>query len=519
MIGWWKQAVVYQIYPRSFQDSNDDGIGDIKGLISRLGVLSELGVNTIWCSPLYPSPQKDFGYDISNYKDIDPIFGNLEDFDCLILALKSKNIRLIMDGVFNHTSDQHPWFQSALDPLDSHHEWYHWAKEKPNNWSSAFGGAAWTKHPSNNLYYLHSFAKEQPDLNWANPEVRKAVHEVMNFWLDKGVSGFRLDVFNCYAKDPERKSNPTHSAWWRRAAGIFYPYIGQNHIHDRDVPALHGYLKELREVVKVHNAILVGETLDESFVYDKAADYVSDAALHSAFNFRLLHSQWGAKEFQGAISSYLDALGADQIPCWAMSNHDFPRMATRWGQENVKAALLLLFALPGVPFLYSGDEIGMKDGRLKRHQIRDPIGRKYWPFFKGRDGCRTPMQWSNSPFAGFSTVKPWLPVNSDVSERNVCMQRKVNSSIWNWTKVLIHLRLSTPGLRSGSCEWVTDTPDRLHLCRTFKTERWEIIINMGKKNQDIVHSGELILRSCSSSNVSKIVPSEARLYWLKTPTK
>ena len=517
MAYWWSNALVYQLYPRSFQDSNGDGIGDIQGVIQRLPVLSELGLNTLWLSPVYPSPQVDFGYDISNYTDVDPLFGSLNDLKMLIQEARNYRIRIMMDGVFNHCSAKHPWFLESIDPKSEKHHWFHWAKAPPNNWGSVFGGAAWSQHPKNGLYYLHTFDRHQPDFNWANPQVREAILSAMTFWFDLGILGFRLDVFNCYAKAEGYPNNPPHPIWWRRLGGVFYPYIGQRHVYDRDVVALHSHLAELRQLADRYDAVLLGETLDEVFQYDKAASYVNECALHSAFNFRLLHSSWQASAFKAAIQAWLSDLSSDQVPVWAFSNHDFPRLATRWGKERVRGALALLFFLPGVPVLYNGDELGMTDGKLRRDQIQDPPGQKFWPFYKGRDGCRTPLYWDDTENAGFTTGRPWLPINPEAQTAHQKAQAADPTSVWNWTRRLLQIRKQHPELATAPLRWCEEDDLLLHFWRDA-TEEWHFFLNMGRKPYPIKQAGTCVLTGKIIQAGDLLAPSEGLCLQIKKPS-
>ncbi|MEC8381302.1 MAG: alpha-amylase family glycosyl hydrolase [Myxococcota bacterium] len=516
MASWWPTSVVYQIYPRSFQDSNGDGVGDINGIIRRLPILDRLGVTALWLSPVYPSPQNDFGYDVSDYVEVDPVFGTLEQLKDLINAAKSRGIRVMMDGVFNHTSNLHPWFLDSLDPTHRKHSWYHWCDTVPNNWGSVFGGSAWSLHPSNGMYYLHSFASQQPDLNWRNPEVREAILSVLRFWFELGISGFRLDVFNCYAKAIHYPDNPPNPIWWRRLLGHAYPYIGQMHVNDRDVLDLHGYLNEMRIVADQYDAVLLGETLDEAFQYDNAAKYVNPYALHGAFHFRLLHSKWSCDAFKEAIDAWILQLDEGQLPVWALSNHDFPRLATRWGKTAVKGALALLFMLPGVPVLYNGDELGMRDGRLKRRDIKDPPGKKYWPFFKGRDGCRTPLYWDSSTHAGFTEGEPWLPLNPESIVSHCVQQQNDSESIWNWTRKLIQLRQSNPDWVTASLKWHETPTSLLHFVREGQVD-WHFMLNMGRKPYPIEVSGVCQMTNQIVKVGDQLAPNEVLCIPVKRP--
>lgn len=482
-VPWWKSGVVYQIYPRSFQDSDGDGLGDLPGITSRLGELEALGVDALWLSPIQPTPDKDFGYDISDYTGVDPRFGTESDLRALADRLHQRGMRLILDWVVNHSSDQHPWFQAARSSRDDpKRDWYIWAGDTrgrlPNNWKSTFGGPAWTWDEATGQHYLHSFLPEQPDLNWRNPELVDAVLDGMRHWLDLGVDGFRLDVFNAYLKDAELRDNPRRF----NPPGWVYGYIGQHHVRDRDRPELADALRRMREVTDGYaERMMVGETLDERFQYDRAAGYVGDDRLHLAFNFRLLHSRWGSRSFGAAVRRWVGQLGDDRWPTWVLSNHDFPRHATRWGggDERARLAGLLALTLRGTPFLYYGEELGMVEGRLSRAQIQDPPGRRFWPLFKGRDGARTPMQWDSSPHAGFTTGQPWLPVNPDAATRNLAAQRDDPRSVWSTYRDVIALRRRHPALSRGAME-LPDADDAqvFTWLRTEGGERVRVALNM-----------------------------------------
>jgi alpha-glucosidase len=485
-LDWWKSATVYQIYPRSFQDSDGTGTGDLNGIASRLGYLSEtLGIDTIWLSPIQKSPQEDFGYDISDYCAIDPLFGSMDAFKNLLAAVHERGMRLVLDGVFNHTSDQHPWFLESRRSVDSPKRlWYIWrdGSKAPNNWGAVFGGSAWTRAPETGESYLHSFSSSQPDLNWRNPQVVDAVLESMRFWLDLGVDGFRLDVFNCYFKDESLRSNPRRVDPVGLVGGLAYPFIGQHHLYDRDQPEMESALVRMRSMADSYGAVLVGETLDERFLYRKAAGYCGMGKLHMAFHFGLLNAKWGAKSFHAAIRSWLDVLPEDGWPTWVLSNHDFPRQASRWGGKDADAraglAPLMVCCLRGTPFLYYGEELGMREARLARSQIRDPPGRRFWPLYRGRDGCRTPMQWDSSPGSGFSRTTPWLPLGEDAGKRNVEHQLRESRSVLNAYREAIALRKTHRALAEGSITELDCSDGILSWIRETDSERLLVALNM-----------------------------------------
>lgn len=488
---WWQTGAIYQVYLRSFQDSDGDGVGDLPGLRRRLPWLADLGVGAVWLSPVHPSPDVDFGYDVADYDGVHPRFGTAADLDAVIGDAHRMGLRVVLDGVFNHTSDQHPWFVDSRR-RGPHADWYIWRDQPPNNWKSTFGGSAWTRDTERGQWYLHSFAPEQPDLNWRCPEVPEAVFASMARWFEGGIDGFRLDVFNCYLKDPDLRSNP------RRAnpAGLVYGYIGQHHVHDRDHSELAGALAGMRAVAdRFPDRMLVGETMDERFVYDRAAPSVGPEKLHLAFHFGLLHSRWGAASFARAIRAWVDALPPDGWPTWVLSNHDFRRAVSRWGGRDDRARLLALLqcALRGTPFIYYGEEIGLREARLSRGQLVDPPGRRFWPFFNGRDGARTPMQWDCTENAGFSQGTPWLPVQGDAVFRNVEMQERAPASVLGTWKRALALRKAHPALHSGEMEGPAPGEGSvLSWVRSLEGERLGVALNMGDGEERLPFGGEVI---------------------------
>lgn len=457
---WWQEGVIYQIYPRSFKDTTGNGIGDLNGIIQNLDYLAELGVDAIWLSPINPSPDVDYGYDVSDYRAIDPKFGDLDDFKSLIKEGEKRNICLIMDLVLNHSSDQHEWFKGSRSSKKSpYHDCYIWQEAgrrggAPNNWQSIFGGKAWEWDDQRKQYYYHMFYKEQPDFNWRNPKVRSELLDVFRYWLDIGVKGFRLDVFNVYFKDDQLRDNPTRRMGLR-------PFDRQVHRYDADQPELMGVLQDIREILDSYgDAYAVGETFLSP--PEKAAEYCGADRLHQTFNFKFLECPYQAGCFRNAIQEWERALGEDKWPNYVLNNHDSKRTATRYGiggkDERLKVAAAMLLTLRGTPFLYYGEEIGMRDGNLERSEIYDPVGKRYWPFYKGRDGCRTPMQWDRSKSAGFTDATPWLPVHKDFPDRNVQRQSEDPQSLLNFYKQLLALRRETPALVNGGLEFIPAMP-------------------------------------------------------------
>lgn len=469
---WWRDGVIYQIYPRSFADSNGDGVGDLPGIIAHLDHLAgadvssdadSLGIDGLWLSPIYSSPQYDFGYDVSDYCDIDPAFGTLDDFDTLVAEAHKRGIRIIMDLVLSHSSHQHPWFVESRSSRDSpRRDWYIWRDARPgaklpNNWQSVFGGSAWEWDDLTGQFYLHSFLKEQPDLNWRNPAVKDALFDVVRFWLDRGVDGFRLDVFNLYFKDDQFRDNP-------RKLGL-RTYDRQRHVYDKDRPEMHPLLRELRALLDERpERMAVGETFSDQPVEMAAAYYgKQDDELHLSFNFDFTHQPWRARAFHDAIARWEEALSPGAWPCYVLSNHDVVRHASRYAagrntDARARVAAALLLTLRGTPFLYYGEEIAMRQGRIPRGEIQDPPGKRWWPFYRGRDGCRTPMPWDALPHAGFSVGPPWLRVNPDYRQRNVVAQRRDPHSVFHWYRRLIALRKASPALRRGSYRSLIQRP-------------------------------------------------------------
>jgi alpha-glucosidase len=451
---WWQTGVVYQIYPRSFADSDGDGVGDLRGILSHLdylndGTPSSLGVDAIWISPCFPSPGFDFGYDVSDYCAIDPLFGTMADFDLLVAQAHKRGIRILLDLVLNHTSHLHPWFVQSRSARDNpKRDWYIWKDagrfgRAPNNWESVFGGRAWKWDPASRQYYYHMFLEQQPDLNWRNPETRRAALDVFRFWLERGVDGFRLDVVDAYFKDALFRDNPP-------ALGI-RGYERQRHVYDKDQPELFGVYREIRSLLDSYGErTAVGEVMGG---LAEAAAFCRDGLLPLAFNFEFTGQPWRPDAFLKAATDYEAALSGDGWPCYVLSNHDNPRHATRYGgsapRERAKLAAAMLLTLRGTPFLYYGEEIGMRDGKIARAEIMDPPGRRYWPFYKGRDACRTPLAWNDSPGAGFTSGRPWLPINADFRTVNVAAQRDDPHSVFSFYRSLIWLRKNTPALHSG----------------------------------------------------------------------
>ena len=439
---WWQRGVVYQVYPRSFADSDGNGVGDLPGISAHLDHVAGLGVDAIWLSPIYPSPGLDLGYDVADHAAIDPLFGTMDDFDRLVAAAHERGIAVILDMVLNHTSHLHSWFvDSRSSGASEHADWYLWRDPAgsrfgrpapPNNWVSYFGGSAWTWEPAREQFYMHTFLKEQPDLNWRNPAVRAAQLDMVRGWLDRGVDGLRLDVFNAFFKHPDLAGNPAPDPAPRGLAGL-RGWNRQHHVNDKDQPELAAFLAELRALVdRAPGRMTVGELFDGT--PGLAAGYA--APRHLIFDFGLMGRPWSAVPMADGIDAVETAFGADGWPAIVLSNHDQPRHATRFapGPDRdavAKAAATLLLTLRGTPFLYYGEEIALGDMRVPRSEIVDPPARRYWPLplWWNRDGCRAPMPWTGGPNGGFSNARPWLRMAPDYRKRNVAAQASDPESV------------------------------------------------------------------------------------------
>jgi alpha-glucosidase len=449
---WWRTATIYQIYPRSFADANGDGVGDLAGVRSHLDHLAWLGVDGIWLSPVTVSPDADFGYDVADYCDIDPDYGDLASMERLIAEADRRGIAVLMDLVPNHTSDRHRWFSAARSGREARYrDFYVWADPgpeggPPNNWVSTFGGPAWTFDEASGQYYLHNFLPEQPDLNWWNPEVRQAFDEILRFWFDRGIAGFRIDVCNMVIKDAHLRDNPP--------SGPDDPFLermfGQRWLYNANRPEVHQVIARWRQVADSYapGRLLLGETNVESL--ETLAEFYGNGhdELHLGFNFPFLESDFSAEALRGIVERTEELLPAGAWPVWTGSNHDVSRLATRWAdgdERKVRLALLVLVTLRGTVVLYQGDEIGLPDGAIERHQVLDPVGMRFWPAYKGRDPERTPMPWDRT--GGFSPagVEPWLPM-TDPAACNVADQRDDPDSILAFTKNLLALRRELPAL-------------------------------------------------------------------------
>ncbi|MGB8591285.1 MAG: alpha-glucosidase [Candidatus Acidiferrales bacterium] len=487
---WWKTAVFYELYPRSFADSNNDGVGDLNGITSKLDYLHALGIDAIWITPCFPSPQVDFGYDVSDYENIDPMYGTLADFDRLVAEGKKRGIRIILDFVVNHTSDQHPWFlDSKSSRTSAHRDWYIWRDGKgdgqpPNNWLSTFGGSAWKFDPATGQYYYHYFYAAQPDLNWRNPAVRNAMFDVTRWWYKRGVAGFRLDAVDSLFEDPDLHDNPVLPGLNK----LGDPNMDEE--YNKKLPEVHDALQGLRKVTDEHNAVLIGETWTKNIgeLKDYYGEHDNELQMPMDFMFTQVKTL-SAPDFRKQIDAVEDAGG---WPVYVISNHDIIRSYTRWGDgvhndqiARVMAALYL--TLRGSPIMYYGEEIGMENNDPKsKEDVKDPIGKLNWPLEKGRDGERTPMQWNDSPNAGFTKGTPWLPVSPNYQTRNVAAELKDPNSILNFYKTLLAMRHTESALLDGDYTPLNeDDPNVVSYLRRYKDEAILVVINMSTSAQTV----------------------------------
>ena len=470
---WWRHGVIYQVYPRSFADSDGDGVGDLRGIEGRLDYLHWLGVDVLWLSPVFPSPMADFGYDISDYTAIDPLFGSLTDFDRLLAEAHRRRLRLLLDFVPNHTSDRHPWFLEAAGGREApRRDWYIWRDPAPdggppNDWQSAFGGSAWEWHEPTGQYYFHSFLKEQPDLDWSNPDVRSAMADVLRFWLERGVDGFRIDVVWLLGKGPEIEPGTSFAEDTRPSK------LGG------DQPAVHDYIEGFRRVAEEFGErLLIGETY---LPLERLMQYYgpSGGGLHLPFNFQLLLVDWRAEAVHAAIKRYEELLPPGAWPNWVLGNHDNSRICSRVGAAQARVAALLLLTLRGTPTIYYGDEIGMADVEVPPEEQRDPQGLRRAGM--SRDRARTPMRWREGPRAGFTEGQPWLPIGPAVAEINVTGQRDDPDSTLNFQRRLLELRRRERALHGGAWEDLGRKGPVLTYLRAAEGRRFLVLLNLSDR--------------------------------------
>jgi alpha-glucosidase len=484
---WWQRGVVYQIYPLSFLDSNGDGMGDLEGIRARLDYLAWLGVDAVWISPFYPSPMADFGYDVSDYCDVDPRFGSLAQFDQLVAEAHRLGLKVILDFIPNHTSDQHPWFVESRSSRDNDkRDWYLWHDPGPgggvpSNWLSEFGGSAWQLDERTGQYYYHAFLKEQPDLNWRNPRVREAMHAVLRFWFARGVDGFRVDAIHHIFKDEALHDNPVNPEY---RAGMA-PRRQLIRRYTADLPEVQEAIREMRALAAYYGErVLIGEAW---LPFERLMAYYGKEldCFHLPFNFHLIGTPWKAAALRAMIDEYERMLPPGAWPNWVLGNHDRSRLATRLGLAQARVAAVLLCTLRGTPTLYYGDELGMRDVPIPPEAVQDPYEKNVPGLGLGRDPARTPMQWSAELNAGFSSAQPWLPLAGDASSNNVESQRRDPGSLLALYRTLLALRRARPTLALGSFASFDCGPNVLGYVRTHGRQRDVVLLNLGSAREPI----------------------------------
>ncbi|WP_175035466.1 alpha-glucosidase family protein [Burkholderia lata] len=494
---WWRGGVIYQVYPRSFADSNGDGIGDLPGVIDRLAYIRALGVDAIWISPFFWSPMKDFGYDVSNYRDVDPLFGTLADFDRLIAQAHALGLKVMVDQVLSHSSDQHPWFvESRSDRDNPRAGWYVWSDPQadgtpPTNWLSVFGGSAWQWDTRRRQYYLHNFLASQPDLNFHHPDVQRQMLDEVQFWLERGVDGLRFDACNFHFHDRRLRNNPPMPAHHMGDETPDNPYAMQRHRFDKSRPENLAFLKRLRQRIDPYRAIGLGEVGDDDGLATMAQYTADGDKLHMAYSFDLLTPEFSAAHVRRTVErmeSKLAELGGKGWICWSAGNHDVPRVATRWGQGSgpafTRLVVALIATLRGTPCLYQGDELGLTEVSLRREQLRDPVGIEFWPRYKGRDGCRTPLPWQAAElFCGFSATEPWLPIPDDHISLAVDIQERDPASTLNFCRRFLAWRKKQPALCDGSIRFVDAPEPILAFERAAGADRRLLVFNLSADTQ------------------------------------
>ena len=489
---WWRSGVIYQVYPRSFADANGDGIGDLAGIASKLAYVADLGVDAVWISPFFTSPMRDFGYDVSDYCDVDPMFGSLDDFRLLLGRAHELGLKILIDLVFSHTSDQHPWFTESRASRDNAKaDWYVWADAKPdgtapNNWLSIFGGVAWQWDTRRNQYFLHNFLTSQPDLNVQNPAVQDALLDAARFWLELGVDGFRLDVVNFYMHDLELRDNPPVGEMHRDpAVRSSNPYSMQRHLHDKSQPENLLFLARLRSLCDEYPGIaMVGEIGDEEPLV-RIAEYTGGGdKLHMGYSFDLLGVRHDAPYVRRVIEKF-EAVVTDGWPCWSVGNHDTVRVRTRWGNGDkgvARAALALIMMMRGTPCVFQGEELGLANVTMTFADLQDPFGIEFWPDEQGRDGCRTPMPWDSSVHGGFGTIattKPWLPVAPEHIALNAASQITDSESMLSFARRVLAWRKTQPAIQLGSLRLIdTSNSAGLGFVRALGAARLVCAVNV-----------------------------------------
>lgn len=509
-LDWWKKGVVYQVYPRSFMDSDGDGIGDLAGIESRLHHFTELGIDAIWISPIYPSPMADFGYDITDYCDIDPIFGTLADFDRLLAAAHGCGLRVLMDFVPSHTSDRHPWFtESRAARSSARRDWYIWRDARPdgtppNNWISEFGGPAWTWDEGTGQYYLNIYLPEQPALNWRNPKVREALYGAMRFWFDRGVDGFRIDAVEHMVPDALLRDNPPNPDWVK-SMGPALSHVG---FYTKHQPEVIEIAADMRRIARSYpqEKLLIGEVygrLDQVLAYYGA----NLGGFHLPFNFQLLGADWSPKTIAGIVERYEDALPEGAWPNWVLGNHDRARIASRIGSRQARVAAMLLLTLRGMPTIYQGEELGMEDVRIPPERVVDPWEKNVPGEGLGRDPVRTPLAWKKGPSGGFTTGEPWLPIDSRAG-LSVAEQRGDNGSVFHLYRRLLDLRRQEAALHVGTYGTLSVGDTVYCYERRHGDRRLAIALNFSEEPQPLPVEGEPLI---STASYIGEVPSEILL--------
>ncbi|SMQ58974.1 alpha-glucosidase [Devosia lucknowensis] len=512
MTEWWRGGVIYQVYPRSFQDSNGDGIGDLAGIIDRLDHIASLGVDCIWLSPITQSPQADMGYDVSDYMQVDPLFGSLQDFDLLMEKAHALGLKVIMDQVVSHTSSQHPWFlESAFSRDNAKADWYVWADANPdgtppNNWLSVFGGSAWEWHTARKQYYLHNFLTSQPDLNFHNPAVQDAVLDVMRFWLDRGLDGFRLDTVNYYFHDARLRANPPLAELNGKPATN--PYDMQSHQFSKSQPENLDWLRKVRAMMDDYPGVTtVGEVGDDERGLELMKKYTSGSdLLHMCYSFDFLGPKFSAAHFRGKVEAFFSG-GETGWPCWSFSNHDVIRHMTRWAPNSVspadlsRQAIALMLTLKGSAGLYQGEELGLPEADILYEELTDPRGIRFWPEDKGRDGCRTPMPWQQSlPHAGFTHGTPWLPIKHSATALSVDVQEANPASTLHYYRQILAWRKTHPALKTGDIAFFDCDEPVLAYSRTAGNKDLICVFNLSAEPLTVTLSGvELALEPVSNN--------------------
>ncbi|MDE1894897.1 MAG: alpha-glucosidase [Xanthomonadaceae bacterium] len=495
---WWRGAVIYQIYPRSFLDTDGDGVGDLPGIIERLDYVASLGVDAIWIAPFFKSPMADFGYDIADYRDVDPLFGTLADFDRLLEKAHRLGLKVMIDQVLSHTSVEHAWFSESRQSRDNPRaDWYVWADARPdgtppNNWLSLFGGCAWQWEPRRGQYYLHNFLTSQPDLNFHHPEVRAAALDSVRFWLDKGVDGVRLDAINFCFHDGRLRDNPAKPKEKRVGRGFSpdNPYAFQYHLYNNTQPENLAFLAELRQLMDQYpDVAALGEISSEDSLATMA-EYTRRGRLHMGYSFELLTDDFSVDHIRGTVRQ-LESQMIEGWPCWAISNHDVERVLSRWGNGDASPKLANLLtamvcSLRGSVCVYQGEELGLTEAEVPFESLQDPYGIAFWPQFKGRDGCRTPMPWSDADAqAGFSRGMPWLPVPEEHRQRAVEQQDADPQSVLNGFRTFMRWRRSQPALRWGDIHFLDTAEPVLAFTRRLGDEALLVVFNLADAGVDI----------------------------------